>query len=475
MKCSILVRVLFGVMLFGIIPKSLLAVPLPPAPNPGFRALRPDHVKTWYIFSDLNTQHTNVNGILDPGDTLIASFKNWWTPVSAHTQHNYDDGPYGPYNHYFRATDPTEDMPSGPMNYASTTTPGAENFWLPREKNAVQFYMSHSQYDNNDFSTFDDGLTGDPKTILQQRNMYRNGWSLGWLTHDITEEYGVYSNDQTVAGKVRMDVFVHDGWDHDDSDGYISDPQVSMSNDIDQNARDLFTSGGQWQPPDYDDTKVMGNVDNGYTWALNQLRFQGNGHNEPTFDNTVGSMEVFETDPYALGASDVIIPDKRPDEIYNNEVDGNGNQYTYDDAVLQRNPADHNEGAPYAVDTSDGGVVSGLSGYEFYDPNDPDKVLDWGEQQVIRIDFDPSVFEAYDAEGNSDGGDITKVIFWDFGILPGATQVSPIKIELDLADLALFPDHRFYIAAVIPEPATLSLLIFGSAAFLLRRRGRKSR
>ena len=186
MTCSPLSRLSTAVVLVTIalvvLSQAALAVPLEPVPSPDWRALRPDHVRTWYIFSDLNNQHGQVNGILDPGDKLITRFDNWWSPVSAHTQHNYEDGPYGPYNFFYRSPNPNDDMPSGPMNFASSTTPGAENYWLPREKNAVQFYMTYSQYDNNDWATFSDAMTGDAKTIVQQRNLERNAWALGCAT-----------------------------------------------------------------------------------------------------------------------------------------------------------------------------------------------------------------------------------------------------------------------------------------------------
>jgi len=479
MRGSLIARALSVLAVVGIpLLQAAHATPSEPVPRSDWRDLRPGYVKTWYIFSDSNSVHGQVNGILDPGDKLVASFKNWWTPVSASTQHNYTDGPYGPFSYYYRTGNPNQDMPSGPMNFASATTPAAENYWLPRMKNAVQFYMTYSQFDNNDWGgSFADGQTGDVKTILQQRNLTRNGWAMGWLTNDLTkDDSGHYSSDQTVGGKVKMDVLVHDGKNdgtYVDSQANVqatrSNPQVSLSNDINNYSRDFYAAGGQWHPPVYDDTKVSG-ADKGYTWEANRLRFEHNGHIEPEFHDATASMEVFETDPYSLTASNVVVGTRRPSAILAGLTDGNGNPYAYDDAFLQRNPADRSQGAPYDKDSSDGGVLAGLSGYDFYDPSDPNKVNDWGQQQVIRIDFDPSAFQTYDAEGNPTGGSITKIIFWDFGYLPGSSQISAIPIELDLSDLTKFPEHRFYIAAVIPEPATLSLLALGAAAVLLHRR-----
>ena len=478
-------RALHAVAIAGIVcalsVQTALATLAEPVPRADWRDLRPGAVKAWYIFSDANSIHGQVNGILDPGDKLVASFKNWWTPVSASTQHNYTDGPYGAYNEFYRTGNPNQDMPSGPMNFASATTPGAENYWLPRMKNAVQFYMTHSQFDNNDWGGgFTDGQSGDVATILQQRNVNRNGWALGWLTNDLTQDAsGHYVSDQTVGGKVKMDVFVHDGKNvgtYVDSHGNVqatrSNPQVSLSNDVDNYAQDSYAGGGQWHPPVYDDTKV-GGADKGYTWEDNRLRFEHNGLIEAEFHSATASMEVFETDPYTLAAGDVVVGPRRPDAIRASLTDGHGNAYTYDDAFLQRNPDDLDEGAAYDKDSSDGGVIAGLGGYDYYNPFDLDMANDWGEQQVIRIDFDPSVFQTYDAEGNPTGGSIDKVIFWDFGYAPGAGQLSPIPIELDLSDLAKFPDHRFYIAAVIPEPATLSILATGALACLGDRRRRR--
>jgi len=446
---------------------------LEPDPDPASRDLRPDYVKTWYIFNDSVT-----NGILAPGDTHIETFKNWWTPVSAHTQHNMCMGPLGNNQVTF-----ANDQPSGPMNYRSTTN-ASENYWLQRDKNSINFYMTFSQYDNNDWATYDPGHP-DPNgnVIATQRNYERNGYALGWVIHELTmDANGNYGNDESPAGSVKMDIFVHYGLDPNgsyvDGNGVVqasrSDPQVSMSNDIDANARDFLTAGGQRQPPDYDGTPDANGFDKGYTWALNQLRFELNGHGQASFDGTVNSMEVYEVDPNGLGAGDVIVPDKRPSEILNSL------NYVYEDAYLERNPDDPNAGSVYVNDSTDGGVIAGLSGYDEYNHEQNN----WEDQQVIRIDI---------AEETIKDGNITAIRFFDFGDSspgdPNTQQTDPREIVFGVdanqtfahgqiyfdsgAGLVWFPENRIYIARVtVPEPTALAVLAVGTALLAARRRRR---
>ena len=470
MKTSWLSGALVGSLLVGVLSSGVaFGVPVEPTASTDYRALRPDYVRTWYIYNDSNT-----NGILDPGDTKVAAFDNWWLVDSSHTQHNYTAGPYDANGFTYG---PGDDMSSAPMNFASHTD-ATKNYWLPLAENEIHFYMTYSQFDNNDFAAttvYDDpSLTADEKAYLLQRNMYRNGWGMGWVTSDIKKDANYYMiDDQSTAGRIKMDVFVHDGqaingsWIDANSVSQVSrsNPQVSVSNDISYSAQDF----GGWHPPDYTDPN--GN-DVGYIHSINDKRFP----NPADLATVASSMEFFETDPNALGASDVIHANRRPTEIFANLTDGNGNPYEYQDAFLRRDPNDHSTGAPYTETTNDGGVIAGLSGYDYYDLDDPNKVNDWGEQQVIRVDMDASVFQNFDGEINTNGGDINRVVFYDFGYDPNSGQVTPIEIFLDLANTNLFPENRFYIAQVemIPEPATIALLTLGSVALLARRR-RKAR
>ncbi|HOD84208.1 MAG: hypothetical protein BWX88_04220 [Planctomycetes bacterium ADurb.Bin126] len=418
-----------------------------PTADADFRDLRSDYVKTWYIYAD-----TNSNGILDPGDRKVDAFKNWWTPVSAHTQHNYEDGPYGAEGFTYA---PGQDLTSAPMNFASRTD-AADNFWLAREKNAIHFYMSYSQFDNNDFSTFYANLNdADRQKFLSDHNLNRNGWSLGWVTHDVTKDaQGAFVNDQTQAGKVKMDVYVHNGQGTYDIAGFgtsRSNPEVATSNDINFAALDQT----QWHPP----------VFAGGTYDINDPANQAYknmlGLSDSQFQQILDSMETREIDPSILG-NQAIWANRTPAEIEAALTDHAGNAYLYQDAFLER--------STYVEGATDGAVIAGLAGQSNYDPS----LNNWGDQQVIRIDIAP---ETLMGEGE-DAGNIRRIAFYDFGdSMPGAEgtqQTDPRAILLDLSDANAFPEYRFFIAQVeIPEPTTMALLIGGGTLLLARRRRRR--
>jgi len=429
---------------------SALAAPTEPTPEPAFRDLRTDYVKTWYIYNDSNT-----NGILDPGDTKIACFDNWWTPVSAHTEHNYALGPHDSTGFYYT---PGEDVSSGPMNFADHVNP-ANNFWLQQEAGTVSFYMAYSQYDNNDFAAMT--VTNTEEALVKARNMYRNGWALGYLTNAIQKDAsGNVINNQTPAGTVDMDIYVHNGqgtltnvdFGADGIGTSRSNPNVSMSNDIDA----LAFHNTQAHPPTFDEAtqtyKTDSTVNTDYKTVV--------GLTDPQFAQIVNSLEVREYDPYDIeNQTTVIDAGKTPTQILATLTDHAGNPYAYDDAFTNR--------ATYAVSTNDGGVIAGLLGQAGVNPS-----INWGDQQVVRIDFDSDTF----LSGDATKGNITKVVFWDFGYDPASGQITPIPIILDLANLALFPDNRFYIAQVeiIPEPTGVTILLAGAAALLARRRREKA-
>jgi len=431
------------------------ADPQEPDPWTGIRPLRDGWVKTWYIFND-----RELNGILDPGDELIARIDNWWTPSSSHSQHNYSYGPYGPDGFtYARYGD--EDKTSGPM-----AQNGANSYWLPREENAIHFYMTYSQTDNDAWDTTGlDPASTDEHDIHAFRHVNRNGWGLGWVTHDIGQNPdGTHPNDQSPGGTVEMDIFVHDGQGTFDVPKWglnQSNPEVAMSNDIVGIALDDCGgpgTGTQYHPPQYDDST------DGYSWTLNEGRMLANGLDANDLTRMIDSMEIREHDPNSATVNNTsIVGNRTPQAILNDGLtDHTGtNLYQYQDAFQDR--------STYAVDSSDGGVIAGLAGQTNYDPQQNN----WGDQQVIRIDVSADTFETGDPNAC---GSINRVVFYDFGYNQGATQISPVEIALNLWDTDAFPEHRFYIAQVnmTPEPMTAIVTAIGGGLFLLRRKQRRT-
>ncbi len=444
MKTLLLGKVSLMVLVV-VIGQSVYASPSEPTPVSYYEPLPADngHIQSWYIYNDSNT-----DGILNPGDTSIDAMDNWWTTVSSHTQHNYESGPYGGGFNY----DPvTQDMPSGPMNFATSSLPDGHpdknnssyNYWLPMASNEIHFYMSYSQHDN-DVSSEVPG----------------NEWALGWVTNTITKVNGQYVYDGSFGGNVEMDIFVHNGQSGSSNVGQSVTPNVSMSNDI----SDLAYNNGQWQPPQYDDA-LGGYVS---TTSANSEYITSLGLTDPQFTQIVDSMEVYEVDPDGLSVSDVIYGSRRPTEIAANMADHDGNAYLYQDAFGDR--------STYVTSTSDGGVIAGLFGTDEYDP----LLNNWGDQQVIRIDISPETLMAGEEAGN-----ITKIVFYDFGYDETAGQVSPREIVLWAEDGQLFaldgngvriyfPENRIYIAQseIIPEPASLALLAGGGFMLIFRQRRR---
>ncbi len=441
------------------------AADLPPdfqTVDPTMRALRSDAVKTWYVYTDENTDHGVVNGILDPGDTQIATFQNWWTPISSHSQYNMSVD-YGSGNYH-----PDVDISAGPINGAASLNPGLSNYWLPREANAIHFYMSYSQWDNADWKGgYDNGQTGDTRTIMTERHENRNGYTLGWVTSEKNGAPGALP--QTPGGTVDMDIFVHSGRGvTTNPDGSVdvagfgksySNPQLSAVNDINADARDYVGSDGGFHPLQFDgDTPA-----NGYSWAENQTRMNANfdgsfpqhgpALSDPQQQVKMAAMELYmeskEFDPAALGDPDVVVAGMHPEAIRNSAWnDHSGADYLYEDAFLDRSVF-HNE-------ANDGAVIAGLAGESTYNA----QINNWGDQQVIRIDISPATLAA---------GNIDKIVIYDF-----TDQLNPGVIILDVKD---FPDGRFYIAQaeIVPEPATAVLLLVGGACMAVSRRRRRQR
>ena len=452
MRTSRLGEALSALVLTVLTAAGTVVASIEPAPEPYYRGLRSDYVKSWYVYND-----SNLNGILDPGDTRMAIVNNWWTPASSGSQNNYSAGPYGA-NDMVYGTD--DHRSSSPINRASTTS-AEDNYWLPREKNAIHFYLSYSQYDNNDWATMYTGQTGLEDAVVRDRSMSRNGWHLGWVTGDqIRDADGNYTNDQTLAGTVKMDVLVHNGQATNEIGGFginRSNPQVSISNHISAMAR----WHNKFEPPLFDSTAGSYNV------TANAARLALQTTETPiwttsTLQSVVDSVELREYNPYSSEVDGKAVDSARtPNQLLSDGVtDHNGSAYLYQDAFIGRNT--------YTDGASGGGVIAGLAGQSDYNPS----LNNWGDQQVIRIDFDPSTFVTGDpiADGN-----ITKVVFYDFGYAPGSGQISPHEIVLDLADTSLFPENRFFIATVemIPEPTTLAAMSLGGAGWLLNRRRTK--
>jgi hypothetical protein len=439
------------------------------------RGLRPDYVKTWYIYND-----SKLDGILNPGDTFMATFKNWWTPVSSGTQHNYSAGPYGGGANPL-IYEPNDHKSSAPMSFASYPDGLTDPYWMPNRPGAMQFYMTYSDIDNQEPNFWSGLPTQDLRTMEIEAHRYRNGYAFGWLTGamKVDPNTGAYVNDQTPAGTLAMSVYVHNG--RTAPGGEVipgwgtskSNPQVSLSNNIDYRARYDPDGAGPVPenigPPIFNDALGIYDPNLPVNIAYNNLR----SLNNTDFAAIVSSMDVREYDPNNLPTRSWML--RTPKEIAdaNGPKDQNGNTYLYQDTFL-------NEGY-YVRGATAGGVVAGLAGLQNYDPN----IQNWGEQQVIRIDIPPWVLQS--GEGN---GNISELVFYDFGSsIPGASgtqQTNPTTIVFNVDpngniyyvpnpnnpnDRIYFPENRIYIAEVtLPEPGTLCLLIGGGFAVLFRRR-----
>lgn len=454
---------LLATILFASIPA--LAAPIEPTPYTtadGYRALRSDFVKPWYIYAD-----TNNNGILDPGDRKVATIQNWWTPASSGTQYNYTGGPTEPYGGNQYNLDPTY-RAAGPMNFATNSLPSTDprksqsstNYWLPTQpQGTLGFYMTYSQRDNNNWATFNPGGDATYNQIARERNQARNGWAMGWIANGVkVDANGHYTFGSTPLGTVNMDISVHNGEGTFNVPGFgtsISSPQLSLSNNINNTA--FEPNNGQWQPPNFDQTTKT------YSWVANSQRMNyfypanTTAQNQAAFTTMVNSMDYKQVNPLTLTGA--LVPGKTPAQLLANGVlDSSGNPYQYQDSFQAR--------ATYSEGTTVGGVIAGLAGQSSYDHT----LNNWGDQQVIRIDLDPASIA---------DGSVKNIAFYDFGTAgnfgmsgPNVPQVNPTQIILNLADTSLFPDNRFYIAQVdnLPEPATMALLAAGSIAMLIRRK-----
>ena len=504
MKCSLLGTVM-GLALVLAASARVLAVTEVHAPteDPDYRDLRDGYVRTWYIFND-----SLLDGVLNPGDTRITALDNWWTPLSAHTQHNYD-ALWVTDEHTYAGTD---DRISLPMNHATNVfkdTPADPdnnanyNFWLDTttfNENTVHFYMTYSQYDNNDFDNMP-GATNEQQ-LTNARNRERNGWAMGWVTNKVNDPNNPVPADQVKVGQVEMDLFVHSGqgtFAMLDQTGNplgssISNPQVCLSNDISHKALE----NTQWQPPSFDGT-TTGTYDENF--LANQLYRNVLSISEADFQEIVDSMEIREWNSYDIqNQTTVVNPNRAPSEIKDHFTSGDlpaGYQYEYTDAFTDR--------SVYAHGTNDGGVIAGLSGYDNYNYYQTGE-NNWWDQQVIRIDISENMLKGgddVDENGNPIYGNIQKLVFYDFGSLGTLTdsvgslitdpQINPAKIIFGVDNTQTFlhgqiyfdhptlgrvwfPENRIYIAQVemVPEPGTMAILAVGALGVLLRRRKMKA-
>lgn len=441
MKALVLNRVVWlALVTAGLTAQAMgTTVPHEPTPQVGYyRDLRTDYVKQWYIFKD-----TTGDGILNPGDTYVEKMKNWWTPVSSGSQGLYSDDPNA-----------TGDLVSAPENWATYTLPDAHpdkdnpnyNYWLPRQDHTMSFYMTYSQFDNCAWHdpNFHYGDTPTIENIIREMHSGRNGYGLGWVINDYDA-----AHTQTPAGFVNMDIAVHDGkldtvipsWGRS-----ISNPQISMSNDLDASlSLDTALNWHVRHPALFDE----GTQD--YSWAANATRMTANAYNATDLATLVASQEVKEVGGFDTGL-----------------LDHAGSNYLYQDAFTER--------SVYCTGTTDGGVIAGLSGYNGLDPS----WSNWGDQQVIRIEISAETLVL---------GGITELCFYDFGdSVPGSTtsdQVNP-RVIVFHADAGghlyfddpnsgpiYFPDNRIFIAMTdIPEPASLCLLMLGGGTMVFLRRRR---
>jgi len=325
-----------------------------------------------------------------------------------------------------------------------------------------------------------------------------------------------------------------------------SEPQVVQSNEMNLLARQ---NDNLMLLADYRDEFVITDPTNanGFTYGPNPMGYVFSGLNEgkylvdddgvpttilpgpvyvsPTvpadatqFGTVITSMDVREVNSYetAPGANDdlgggiaPIHAADTPQALLDAGVTdglGGGNLYFYEDSFFNRDGLS-NVGSTWVEGSTDGGVLAGLSGFDEYSQYypgganpDPAKLLThWGEQQVIRIDFDQATFDMLAVNG------ISEIIFYDWGDPDSVTgqQARPttpaqqITINVDagrnlyfdtdgdgvLTGTGLpgedirFPENRIYIAQVehTPEPATVIVLAIGASAMLARHRTRRRR
>ena len=415
-----------------------------PTPSASYRDLRSDYVSAWHIWSD-----TNNDGILDPGDTKVASMNNMWTTIGSDEALNVSPttGNANPYN---GSSDP---------------------LYLATPEKSLVVYMNYSQKDNNWRGSWPNNAQG-----AYDREKYgdTNGWSMGMVG---TGE----------SGTMGVDVMVHNG------EGMVradygtsafkyakSNPQVMATTGLGSEAIDPGT--GEVQVVKYDELTQSYNQNVNLamkTW------FELNG-GSLNVAQIASQMDLKEFDPndqttwHFSNAEGSVFAGLTPEEIANDvaiqnllsEFGQTVSTYEYQDAFSIN--------AEYGEDNNAAGVIGGISGIG----SEADA---WADQTVIRLDF------------NLDESDFEQIIFYDFGYNSGSSQTDPVAIVFKVGlnedgDKFLYYDvdgdgiydagldtlmdqNRLFISvnADVPEPATLLLMASGGAVILYkRRRNRKA-
>ena len=143
-------------------------------------------------------QDTNGSGVLDPGDTFIQGFMNWYTHYSAESSYNYGD-------HSDPALSGFTDLTGAPYAADHLEDPNNENFsWLPMHDDELHIYMLWAHYNNTDAGELE---------------LERNGFALGMIAND----YIRGRDDSSPSGGYDLDIAIR-------NDGTAL-PQVGLSDD----------------------------------------------------------------------------------------------------------------------------------------------------------------------------------------------------------------------------------------------------
>jgi hypothetical protein len=447
-----------------------------------YRPLRSDYVKSWNLYSDVNS-----NGILDPSDgTTVADFGNWWSWQGSAEHQIQMTSPSAPWS--------DTDSPNLPMNFASSTDP-YDNYWLTQKKDRLGMYMYYGQWDNNTAAwnaAQNEPTFGSAKgDLYAEQNTGKNGWALAWVTNNNDT-----SASSDIVGYNFMDVYIHNGKYIGDVPEYgtnpqgtssISNPLVTMSNDIMWKAKDALT--GAKFVPQWNEATQSYDIDANMYREIWQELWTGTDYTAADLQDIVDSMKIQERNPWDTTDWDPINSDLTPDQILA------ALNYVYDDAFTDR--------GGYTEHASDGGVIGGLSGRvdgAAYD-----------EQQVVRIDFGDFTATYADLGMTPPSGKsatdlvftLDEVVFYDFGdsgMDPAQTNPFELVFQIDrsrtyedgqlwfdangdglfsLADGDMyFAQNRIFIGLndpVVPEPGTMILLAAGGAGLVWKQRRNRLR